>query len=320
MTLPSYTELSNFSSRKENRKSNIDITIALTINGDTDTVGTINSIYKFTSDKSIKCEFLLINTDKEGYNYDKLLSSFPIMRIILPRDKIMESEALKIAISESLSKNLLIMNENFILKSLDFNVLRMYLSETLFGILIPLIVDERDHIIPSIVKGNIINSFLETISLDIIGTAISSIYSKYPCFLINREAFLTRNLELNNYEDLKYTLLELGYRLWKEGYIITQVRNFKVEYTGKKIDDISMDFSSNDYIKFNLMNISERALIKSRWLKIILLASACLLTLRWRRLSWLFKELKQSGKIINDILSKPVEDSAIFSIINKDIK
>jgi hypothetical protein len=320
MQLPSYTELSNFSTRAGGRKSSADITIALIINGNSDPVETINSIFKFASNKSIKCEFLMINTDKQGYKYDKLLASFPIMRVILPKDKIGENEAVKIAISESLSKNILFINEYFTLKTLDFNVLRMYLSETLFGILIPLVVDERDTVIPSIIKGGIRNSFLETISVDIVGTAISSLYSKYFCFLINRDAFMSRNIELNDYSDIKYTLLELGYKLWKEGYIITQVRNFKVEYSGPKQSEISMDFSSNDYLSFNLLNISEKSLLKFRTTKIILLAMSFLMTLRWQRLSWLFRELSRAGKIISEISSKPVEDSAIFSIINKDIK
>ncbi len=320
MTLPSYTELSNFSIRSGGKKSAADITIALIVNSTSDPVETINSIYKFTSNGSFICEFLLINTEKEGYKYDKLLAVFPMMRVILPRDRISVSSAFKIAVSESLSNNLLFINEHFTLKSLDFNVLRMYLSETFFGILIPLIIDERDGVIPNIIKGGFRNSFLDTISVDIVGTAISSLYSKYFCFLINREAYISRNLELNEYEDLKYTLLELGYKLWKEGYIITQVRNFKVEYSGVKIDDISVDFSSNDYLLFNLMNISDRALLKARRIKIFLLVINYFITFRWSRMSWFFKKLKLSGKKINDILSKPVEDSAIISIINKDIK
>ncbi len=320
MELPAYTELSNFSIRRNGAKSTADITVSLFLSGFSDPVDTINSIYKFVAGTNDRCEFLLINNDKESYKYDKLLDSFPMMRVILPRVRISASEALEIAVKESLSGNVLILDGDFTLNSFDLNVIRMYLSESSFGILLPLIVDGNDKIVPGIVKGGMSGGFISTISTDIVGTAVSSLYSKYFCFIINRDAFISRNIELNRYDDIRFTLLELGYKLWKEGYIITQVRNFKVRYTGESVPDVFQDFRSKDYLEFNFLNISDRALLKGRPLKILILMIGSILLIRWRSAAFLANLIMKSRKIILDILSKPVEDSAIFSIINKDTK
>lgn len=320
MKLPVYTELSNYATRIGGKKISADISLVLIISSLSDPVNSINSIYQFVSHSKHKCEFIMINTDKEGYKYDKLLATFPLMRVILPQEKIKLKEAIYIAIAESLSNNILFMNEYFIIKSLDLDLLKMYLSESSFGSFIPLITNEKEEIIPGIIKGNTHDGFINTISTDIVGTAISSIYSKYFCFLLNKEACVSRDITLNDYEDIRYTLLEFGYKLWKEGYIITQIRNFKVIYSGTVINDIAPDFNNNDFLLFNFSNITDKNLIKGRRLKALLLIFNAIFLFKWKNIPFLFNLIKNSKKIIQENLSKPIEDSAIFSIINKDIK
>jgi len=320
MNLPVYTELTNFSTRIGGKKVTTEISIALIVSSNSDPVQTINSIYQFLSKMQKPAEFIFLNLDKEGYKYDKLLATFSSMRILLPQREISFSEAINICIQESLSRNILFLDDRFKILSLDLEILQMYLSENSFGCLIPLIVNEKNEVIPNIIKGGIQKSYINTISTDIIGTAISSLYPKYFCFLLNRDAFLSRNISLNEYNSNQYVLLELGYKLWKEGYIITQVRNFKVSYSGPTLADIGKDFYNEDFIRFNYGCLSDRNILKYRWKDTIQLFLSLLIRFHLRLISVLLKVIKKSKEVQKENLTKPVEDFTIFSIINKDIK
>ncbi len=320
MKLPVYTELSNFSTRVNGKKISMDISIVLIVHSFSDPVQTINSIYQLLSTTKSKAEFILVNLEKEGYKYDRLLSTFPVMRVILAGDRITIKDAIAISISESLSKNILFIDDDFIIKSMNLEVLNMYLSESGFGMLIPLISDEKNEVVPNVVKGNVKNGFINTISTDIIGTAISSLYPKYFCFILNRDAVISRDIELSDYKDPVYTILELGYKLWKEGYIITQARGFKAVYLKSPAGDISKDIDNPDYLLFNLSNITHKDLIKGRVLKLIGIIFRSLFRLKIKNIGIINNIMKKTKEIRRNNISKPVEDFTIFSIINRDIK
>lgn len=320
MKLPVYTELSNFSTRMNNKKVPMDLSIVLVINSLSDPVDSMNAIYNLTTRMKQKSEVILINIDKDGYMYDKLLSTFPAMRVLLPQNKMTLKEAICLGASESLANNILFIDEFSVIKTMNLEVLDMYLSETGFGILIPHITDDKNEVIPNIIKGNARHGFINTISTDIIGTAVSSIYPKYFCFILNREAFIGRNIELNDYEKQSCTLLELGYRIWKEGFIITQSRNFKVLYTGRPVEDIVENETDRDYLLFNFMNLAGKDITRGRGRKVLSAVFRSLSRFRFEAISALFAILKNARRNRQNILSKPVEDFTIFSIINKDIK
>ena len=320
LNLPVYTELSNFSTRVNGKKVSTDITVTLIVNSSSDPVQSINSIYQFLERIRYKSEFILLNLDREGYQYEKLLSTFPVMRVLFPQEKINIKDAVSMALHESLSNTILFLDPNFLIESLSLEVLDMYLSESSFGMLIPLIISEKGETIPNIVKGNIQSGFLSTISMDIVGTAVSSIYSKYFCFLLNREAVLSRNIQLESYQKPQFTLLDLGYKLWKEGYIITQARNFKVKYLGTAINDIKPDFDDKDYLLFHYKNITENAPKKGRKLKMIWVFLSWLVRFKAGMIRYLFLLWKEDPLSIKINSTKPVEDLSIITIINKDIK
>lgn len=320
MKLPVYTELSNFTTRLNGKKVPLDLSIVLVINSLSDPVNSINAVYNLISKMKQKSEVILINTDKDGYKYDKLMSTFPAMRVLLPRDRISLAEAIQLGSSESLADNILFIDEFSVIKAMNLEVLDMYLSESCFGMLVPLITDDKNEVIPNIVKGNARNGFINTISTDIIGTAVSSIYPKYFCFIMNREAFIGRNIDLNRYNNPVFTLLELGYRIWKEGFIITQSRNFKVHYTGRPVEDVVENQTDRDYLLFNFMNLTGKDITRGRGRKILAAVFGSLVRFRFESLSALISMLVHSRRDRQNILAKPVEDFTIFSIINKDIK
>ena len=146
-------------------------------------VETINSIYSFITGVSYKSEIIIVNIDKEGYKYDRLLSNFPALRILLPQEKIPLKDAFFLAAQESLSKYILFIDESFKIRSIDMELLETYLQEQNFGIILPVITDAKDDTIPNIMKGSVSEGFLTTISVDMKGIALSSLYSKYLCFI-----------------------------------------------------------------------------------------------------------------------------------------
>ena len=320
MDLPVYTELSNFSVRKSGKKVTTDLSIVLIINRESDPVDSINSIYNFISKTKYKTEFLLINRDKEGYKYDKLLSTFQIMRVLLPQDKISLVSAINLVVTESLSKHILFTNEFSQIQSVDDEIIDMYLSESTYGAIIPLMLNPRDEVIPNIVKGGASRGFINTISRDIVGSAVSSIYPKYFCFILNKDAIISREINLNEYRDEQYVLLDLGYQLWKEGFVILQVRNFKMVYQNEPKNDIMQNYQSEDYLAFNFNNLTSDNTLKERNKKIIRIILGFIFTFRFKNLIALFRLLKESKNTAQKNSLKPVEDSAIFSIINKDLK
>jgi hypothetical protein len=320
MTLPVYTELSNFNNRINGRKVELDFSIVLIINGASDPVDSINSIFQFMSKSKYKSELIFINVDKEGYKYDKLLSSVPMMRVLLPQSRLGLREAIMLGAAESLSRNILFLDEHCAIKTLNLEVMDMYLSEPGFGIILPLLADTHDTVIPNIIKGEIKNGFLKTFSTDIVGTSVTSLFSKYFCFILNREAFLSRNIEMDDYEDPLFTGLELGYRLWKEGFIVSQARIFKAQYNGKVLEDIELKLDNPDYIRFCYQNITSPEAVKGRWKLALSIIIKAFYSWKIKNLGLLLHLIKNGKKFRQKNQSKPVEDFTIISIIKRDLK
>ncbi len=317
MKLPIYTELSNFTTRKNGQKVKADLSIALIINRLSDPVETINSVYNFMTQTEVITEMIILNTDKEGYNYDKLLSNFPVLRILLPQNPITLSEAFHLIIEESLSQHVMFISDDFKMKALNLDVMKMYLSETHYGAVIPQIVDKDGNIVPNIIKGNIQNGFLTTFSLNIKGTSISTLFPKYFCFILNRNMFVQRQIQLHSYEQERFILLETGYRIWQEGFFIFQVSSFKVQLTGESSEDIINNPDDFDYLLFNLLNLSDLSSKRGQFFFRIL---KLFFSLKFKRLGIFLKAHRVANKLKDKNYTPPVSDQTIFKSLNKDIE
>ncbi|MGC8765903.1 MAG: hypothetical protein ACP5QT_08490 [Brevinematia bacterium] len=314
MGIPVYSEISNFSTGNLSKKRAFSISIVFLTDNLSASIEPLNSIYKFISNTKFSYELIIINLDKISYNYDVIFSTFPFVRILFPQEKANYGSLFKIGISESLSRNILFLNQDFRILNFNLDILNIYFSETSFGIIIPLILNEKEEIIPGVVKMDVKKGFLTTFSMDIKGTAISSLYPKYPCFIINKNAFLS-NPDFYDYTDEKYFLLELGYKVWKAGFIITQARNFKVLYSGMEYPDLNIS-DELEYLVFNLRNITLKTFKRGRKILLLKFILKRLILLDFKYISRLMTTIKETKKIKDE---SPVEDSAILTIINNDI-
>ncbi|MCX7820232.1 MAG: hypothetical protein N2258_00980 [Brevinematales bacterium] len=311
MALPVYSEISNFSYRKnEIRKFNFSLSCVFITTNLSSSIESLNSLYSLISKNKQNIELIIINLDKITYNYDTIFTTFPFVRIFFVKDKATIKEIFHLGIEEAFAKNILFIKQDYEILSLDLDMLNIYLSEISFGIIQPLIFNENEEIVPNIVKITYKEGLLTTYSTDIVGADIPSLYPKYFCFIINKNAIFS-DLDLYDYENEDYFLLELGYRLWKNGFTVTQARNFKAFYMEEKDDiDISNDL---EYLIFNLRNIKYHSLSAGRGFFIFKAILKNFLKLNLNYISKLRKSKKQIKKHF------PIEDLEILSIINKDI-
>ncbi len=311
MALPIYSEISNFSFKKnEVKRINVSLSCIFITDNLSSSIDSLNSLYSIISTNKQNIELIIINLDKITYNYDTIFSTFPFVRILFIKDKISIKEIFYLGIEEAIAKNILFLKQDYEILGLDLDIINIYLSEINFGIISPLIFNENEEIVPNIIKIEYKNGLLTTWSTDIVGTGISSLYPKYFCFIINKNAILS-DLDIYNYENEDYFLLELGYRLWNSGFTTTQARNFKVFYNQNKPDiDLSFDL---EYLIFNLRNIKTHSLTVGRWTFILRAMLKNLFKLDFNSISKLTKSKKERKKYF------PIEDLEILSIINKDI-
>ncbi len=312
MALPIYSEVSNFSLKKnEIKKLDFLLSCVFITDNLSSSIESLNSIYSFINESKHNVELIIINLDKITYNYEKLFSTFPFVRILFIKGKVKIKDLFLLGIEEARSKNVLFLNQDFEIINLDFELINPYISELSFGIVIPLIFNEEEEIIPNTVKMNYNKGLLTTNSIDIIETTIYSLYAKYFCFIVNKNIFI-ENMELYDYENEDYFLLELGYKIWKNGFTITQARNFKVVYKGNEKEDIQLS-NELEYIIFNLRNISNHINTKGRFFYLLLTMIKKFLLLDFNYISSIKKAKKRKKE------HYPVEDFEIMSIINKEI-
>jgi hypothetical protein len=314
MKVPVYTELSNFAIRKNGKKLHTEISIVMLLNRLSKPIEVINSIYNFAVESEHKIEVIIINIDKEGYNYEKLLKNFPVLRVLLPKESISIKDAIALALGETLSDNVMFINEHFKLKSLDMDLIKRYFQDPHFGAVIPVITDENKENVPNIVKASIDSGFISSITVDIKGTSIASLYPKYFCFIVNRSLFISRDIELSDYGNEDYCLLEIGYRIWKEGYFIIQAPSFKAQYMSIPKGDIRYSPLDNDYMRFNYENITDENIVRGRKRKIMKLAMKFIITFRFKKAAKLIgfiKPVKSKSEL-------PVDDATVITTINKD--
>lgn len=320
MELPVYTELSNFSVRKGGKKASADISVVLISERGTDPVDAINSVYQFVTKTKLRAEFVLLSSDRENYKFDRLLATFPAMRVLMPERELRIEESIRLGAVESVARNVFFIDGNCRAISADDEILEMYLRDDNYGIVLPLLLNRNDAVLPNVVKGAVHHGFIQSASLDIAGTAVPSLSPKYFCFMMNRDVFLSREIRLNRYEDPSFLMLELGYRFWKEGCPVVQVRNLKVHYDGPERQDITENPDDADYLAFHYSNILSSELVKQRRSALIGLALKSLVTLRWKKLGLLTGYLMAGRRKYEKEYARPVEDTAIFEMINRDMK
>lgn len=318
MKLPAYTELSNFTVRKGGQKAKADLTIAIILNQFSDPVETLNSVYRFVSETKKICEVLFLNTDKEGYRYDRLLDTFPAFRVLLPQEEISLPQAVALIAQESLSRYCLFLNEDVELSKLDLDLLDVYLSQNSLGMLVPEVIGSEGEEIPSVVKASIERGFLETMSFKMKGTAIPSLYPKYFAFILNKEMFEKLGIEISDFQTLPFSLLDLGYKTWRHGFLIFQSSNFRVKLLKEETPDIRFNADNDDYLSFMLQNFTEKNEKHLCKRKIRSLALKSIVTLKWKNASRLFKALSASHR--EKTIPYPVDNPTLFSTINKDIE
>lgn len=313
MSIPVYSEVTNIESARKSTLPPFALSIVFITEDISSSLESLNSIFNFLKSTRQPCELIIINLDKATYQYETIFSIFPFVRILFPQEKISKRSLILLGLNEAKSKNVLFITEKFVIKNLNLNILNLYLDETSFGIIIPLIYDTDGKIIPGIVKAEIKNGLIHTRSFDILGTTIPSLYPKYFCFIINRSIFLTE-IDLYNYTDENFLLMELGYIVWKKGFIITQARNFKVIYSGMEIGDIPENYLDVSYLIFNIRNINSKKLKEGRTFRIFYIIIKALFTGNFEFLKRFFEE----KKFAKNKCVYPIEDSAIFTIINKE--
>ncbi len=318
MGIPVYTELSNFSVRKAGNKVQTDLTISLIINKHSDPVDTINSLYTYVNKSEVKIELLIVNMDREGYKYEKLMDNFPALRVLLPQEEISYWQAMQLIIQESLSEQILFMDESCKLLQMDLVLLRSYFTQSSFGALVPRMVNEHNEAIPNLVKASLRQGFIDTISVILKGSAMTSLYPKVPCFILSKKVFLQREIDLSDYQDRQFLLLELGYRLWKEGLLIFQGEKFKVQLLSDAPEDIREDLNNNDYLLFNFANITDKGATRGRAQRIWKQALLFLVSLRWNKLGGLIRSIRENSARANKNSEYPIDDSTVFHTVNKD--
>lgn len=318
MTIPVYTELSNFSVRKAGSKVQTELTMALIIGRDSDPVDTINSLYSYIKANTARIELIIVNTDREGYKYEKLMDSFPALRILLPQENITYAEALELVLNESLSEQVLFLDQEVRLQSLDLTLLKSYFTQSSFGALVPRVYDAEGEALPNLVKGSLRQGWLDTISVLLKGSAVTSLYPGQACFITRKDLFREPGISLHTYQDRRFTLLELGYRLWKQGYMIFQGEKFKVQLSRPALPDIRMDLDDTDYLLFNYVNITDRTAVLYRKRALRRKAALLFLTLRWKRLGQLMQTLSEYRSRQREAGPDPIDDNTVFRTINKD--
>jgi hypothetical protein len=319
MELPVYTELSNFSVRKGGKKAVADLSVVLIADRHFDPVEAINSVFQFVSKSRLRTEFMLISSDREGLKFDRLMATFPAMRVLFPERELKPGEAIALGTVESIAPNVLFMDSQIRIVGMDDEILELYLKEVNYGMVIPLVCGKEDTVLPDVVQGSVEHGFLRTSSRDIVGTAVPSLSAKYFCFILNRDVFVSREIRLTEYGKTSYLLLELGYKLWKEGCRVVQARNFKVHYVGEPLPDIDENLKDADYLSFHFNNLVSRPFTVQRAPRLLRLILASLFTFQWKRIGTLAKYLSVQRKKAEQDRSKPVDDAAIFAIVNRDM-
>lgn len=320
MKLPVYTELSNFNTRKGGTKIRTDLSVALIVGQTSDPVDTINSIYEYLSKTKNRVELLLINVDREGYQYDRLLQTIPTMRALIPQEKITVGQAIFLAAQESLSKDVLFIDESLTLTSIDPDLLSAYLTQSDYGAILPVVTDELDEPVPNIVKANLAGGFIDTVAVDIRGAAIASLYPKYFCFVLNRDMLLSRDIELNDYDSKQYLLLELGYKIWRNGFLIFQAPSFKTKLHAVPSLDIAFDIENGDYVRFVYSNLQDKACSRARSRKIRGVLLKNFVTFRFKKAKRLAESLARAQEAASKAPEYPLDNAAVFATINKDFK
>jgi hypothetical protein len=296
---------------------NRELSIVLYLKPLANPVTTLNSLYKVLQ-SNLNCELILIAEEKDAYQYDTLMEKFPVLRVILPERKLTFAEVLEIGCRESFSNHVMFLDDTVLLENLPTEIFSLYYDDPQYGIMIPQLFNEKNEGLPSQIKCILLHGFIQTVGRDKPQTAAPGLYPPHFCFILNKTMFLERDFHLYDYENFLYTLAEIGWRVWKSDFWVIQVRQWRVV---RLVDTpVEMEFSPDDeeYLLFHARNIVQPALVRKQNAYLFSLLIQKILTLHFKHVRSIWQTLFHRKKFRSELEGFPLEDMAIFSIINKE--
>jgi len=313
--IPVYTEVSN--RERAFLRLGKQLSIVLYLRPLANPVATLNSLYRHLQDRE-DIELILIAEEKDAYQYDTLMQRFPVLRVIFPEYALSFPQLLRIGCTEAFSRNVMFLDDHVLVEQLPMEIFSLYFEDPRYGVLVPHCFSIKEEVIPSQIKPAVKNGFLVTTALDKPQNASPVMYPPTLCFILNKEMFLSRELGVQEYEHTLYTLAEFGWRIWKSGFWVIQVRQWRVIL--EEVATSEMDFSDEDdeYVLFHYRNITHKSLVGKQNALLFSWWVRSLTTFRWKRAAALWSFLVGRKRIRQELGVFPLEDLAIFSIINNE--
>ncbi|MCX7881752.1 MAG: hypothetical protein N2314_00820 [Brevinematales bacterium] len=313
--IPVYTEVSNRERTFLRLPKRLSIVLHLKVFANP--VSTLNSLYQLLQQRE-DVELVLIAEEKDAYQYENLMERFPVLRVIFPETPLAFPQVLRLACQESFSQNVMFLDDRVVLETLPMEIFSLYFEDPQYGVIVPHCFSVKREVIPSQVKPTLRNGFLATVSWDKPQNAIPVMYPVYFCCIVNKEMFLSREFSLKEYENSLYTLAEFGWRVWKQGFWVIQVRQWRVVLDVFPVTEMTFSEKDEEYFLFHYRNVTHKSLVFRQNTVLFSLFLRCLFTLKWRMVGKLWRYLAGRKRIRQELAAFPIEDLAIFSIINNE--
>ncbi len=313
--VPVYSEISN--RERDFVRMPKEVSLVLYLRPLAHPVDTLNTLYALLRGHEDR-ELILIAEEKDAYQYDSLMERFPVLRVIFPEAPLSLSEVLRIGCEESFSRMVVFLDDLVQMETLPTEIFSIYFDEPQCGMIVPQWVSEQGENLPSQVKPREKNGFISTFLEDRIQNALPVLYPLSFCFAVDREKFLSTVCELREYDNPLYTYAELGWRVWKQGWRVIQVRQWKTHSDYALPGEMVFSDEDEEYLLFHVRNISERLLVKKQHRLIFSLFLRDFLALRWKRAQKFWQLLHSRKKFSDELASFPLEDLEILSIINNE--
>lgn len=313
--IPIYTEVSN--RERAFLRMPKQLSLVLYLKPLANPVAILNSLYQLLQGRE-DIELILIAEEKDAYQYENLMDRFPVLRVIFPENTLSFPQVIRIGCQESFSQNVMFLDDRVSLETLPMEIFSLYFEDPQYGVMVPHCFSEKGEVIPSQVKPVLRNGFLETVSWDKPQNAIPVLYPVHFCFIVNKEMFLSRELGIIEYDNSLYTLAEFGWRVWKNGFWVIQVRQWKVILDTVSQTEMAFSEKDGEYLLFHYRNITHRSAVRKQNTVLFSLLIRSLLTLKWGITGKIWGYLTSRKRIRQELGVFPIEDLAIFSIINNE--